>query len=121
MVRVAVAIMVPLCYLRHGPSPAARRGRGRRRSRSARRRVDPGLDPLEVEVDRHAVEKGEPAVSLGAYATVLFVLGFAERLGDLADPGTDELGLALEGERLPQRIRRPRKPAQGTPGGASLP
>jgi len=53
--------------------------------------VDPGLDPLEVEVDRHAVEKGEPGVSLGAYATVLFVLGFAERLGDLADPGTDEL------------------------------
>jgi hypothetical protein len=79
--------------------------------------VDPGLDPLEVEVDRHAVEKGEPGVSLGAYATVLFVLGFAERLGDLADPGTDELGLALEEKRLPQRIRRPRKPAQGTPGG----
>jgi len=63
----------------------------------------------------------KPGVSLGIYATVLFVLGFAERLGDLADPGTDELGLALEEKRLPQRIRRPRKPAQGTPGGASLP
>ena len=66
---------------------------------------------------RSKVEKGEPGVFLGAYATVLFVLGLAERLGDLADPGTDELGLALEEERLLQRIWRPCKPAHGTPGG----
>jgi DNA-binding XRE family transcriptional regulator len=54
------------------------------------------------------VEKGDPGVSLGTYATVLFVLGLLERLGELADPGKDALGLALEGERLPQRIRRRR-------------
>jgi len=51
------------------------------------------------------VEKGEPGVSMGAYATVLFVLGFAERLADLADPRLDAVGLALEEERLPKRIR----------------
>jgi hypothetical protein len=44
------------------------------------------------------------------------VLGLVDRLGDLADPGTDELGLALEEECLPQRIRQPRKPPRGTPG-----
>jgi hypothetical protein len=54
---------------------------------------------------------------LGLYATVLFVLGFIERLGDLADPGTDEVGLALEEEHLPQRIRRRRTPQSGPPDG----
>ena len=64
------------------------------------------------------VEKGDPGVSLGTYATVLFVLGFVERLGELADPGSDEVGLALEEEHLPRRIRRPRWPASGSHGGA---
>jgi len=85
-----------------------------------RRRIPVAVMAERASISRTTlskVEKGEPGVSLGAYATVLFVLGFAERLGDLADPGTDALGLALEEERLPQRIRRPRKPAQGTPGG----
>ena len=51
------------------------------------------------------VERGDPAVALGIYATVLFVLGLAERVGDLADPLTDRVGLSLETERLPQRTR----------------
>jgi hypothetical protein len=55
------------------------------------------------------VEKGDPGVALGIYAAVLFVLGMAERLGDLADVRTDSVGLALDEERLPQRIRRSRK------------
>ena len=49
------------------------------------------------------VERGDPAVSLGIYATVLFVLGLADRLGKIADPLTDAVGLALEEERLPKR------------------
>jgi len=32
-------------------------------------------------------------------------MGMAERLGDLADPRSDNVGLQLEEERLPQRIR----------------
>jgi transcriptional regulator with XRE-family HTH domain len=56
------------------------------------------------------VEKGDPSVSLGIYATVLFVLGMTERLAELADPKHDAIGLSLEDDLLPQRIRRPRKP-----------
>jgi transcriptional regulator with XRE-family HTH domain len=54
------------------------------------------------------VEKGDPGVSLGAYATVLFVLGFADRLGEIVAAETDAVGLALEEERLPERVRLPR-------------
>jgi transcriptional regulator with XRE-family HTH domain len=50
------------------------------------------------------VEKGDPAVSLGIYATVLFVLGLADLLPDLADPARDTVGLSLEEEHLPKRI-----------------
>jgi hypothetical protein len=55
------------------------------------------------------VEKGDPGVSMGIYTTVLFALGLAERIGGLADAGTDAVGLELEDERLPKRIRRQRK------------
>ena len=53
------------------------------------------------------VERGEPSVSLGIYATVLFVLGMEGRLADLADARHDEVGLGLQDELLPQRIRTP--------------
>jgi hypothetical protein len=41
---------------------------------------------------------------------VLFVLGMAERLADLADVTSDALGLELEEAQLPQRIRRTHRP-----------
>ena len=47
------------------------------------------------------VEKGDPGRPVGAYATVLFVLGLVDRLA-AADPGQDRIGLALEEERLPE-------------------
>ena len=37
---------------------------------------------------------------------MLFVLGLAEKLGELADIRNDAVGLELEGEDLPKRIRR---------------
>lgn len=52
------------------------------------------------------IEKGDPRVSIGSYAAVLFVLGMIDKLGDLADPGRDAVGLQLEEEQLPKRIRR---------------
>ena len=55
------------------------------------------------------VEKGDEGVSLGAYAKLLFILGMTQKLADLADPKFDELGLGLEAENLPKRIRIPRK------------
>lgn len=51
------------------------------------------------------IEKGNPGVSLGNYAMVLFVLGFTDRLADLVDFKYDTLGHELEKDRLPQRIR----------------
>ena len=50
------------------------------------------------------VEKGDPSVSLGAYASVLFVLGLTERLRDLADASQDLTGRELADESLPKRI-----------------
>lgn len=52
------------------------------------------------------VERGDPAVSLGIYATVLFVLGLVDKLAVVAAVEGDAVGLALEGERLPKRIRQ---------------
>jgi hypothetical protein len=51
------------------------------------------------------VERGDPGVALGIYATVLFVLGLADRLATLADPTTDRVGLTLAEEQLPKRVR----------------
>ena len=51
------------------------------------------------------VEQGDPGVSLGVYATVLFILGLSERVGELADIGIDSVGLQLDEDRLPQRVR----------------
>jgi len=53
------------------------------------------------------VEKGDPGVQLGIYATVLFVPGLTARIGELADVRHDNAGLELEEEHLPQRIRLP--------------
>jgi len=50
------------------------------------------------------VEKGDPGVSLGIYATVLYVLGMVDRLGELAAAENDPVGLELEQEQLPERI-----------------
>lgn len=59
------------------------------------------------------IEQGEPRVAMGTWATVLFVLGLSSRLTDLAAPAQDELGLALEEQRLPKRIRLPGATSSG--------
>jgi len=51
------------------------------------------------------VEQGDPTVAMGAYAMALFVLGFGGALGEVADVRRDEVGLQLDEERLPQRVR----------------
>ena len=74
-----------------------------------RRRIPVAIMAERASISRmtlNKVEKGEPGVAMGTYATVLFVLGMADRLADLADPKNDAVGLALEEEHLPQRIRR---------------
>jgi DNA-binding XRE family transcriptional regulator len=58
------------------------------------------------------VERGDPTVALGVYAMCLFVLGFGAVLGDLVDARRDELGLMLEEEQLPKRVRPKKVPAR---------
>ena len=60
------------------------------------------------------VENGDPGVSIGAVATVMFILGMIDRLADIADASHDRLGLDLESEKLPKRISSSRKPKHGT-------
>ena len=60
---------------------------------------------LITRMTLYKVERGDPTVSIGAYTTVLFVLGLTDRLAELADVRFDELGLSLEQEHLPKRIR----------------
>jgi hypothetical protein len=74
-----------------------------------RRRIPVELMAERALVGRNTItrlEKGDPGVSMGIYATVLFVLGMADRLAELADPSNDRLGLDLDQERLPARIRQ---------------
>lgn len=51
------------------------------------------------------LERGDPGVGIGMLADVLVVLGLVERLADLIDIRKDNLGLALDAERLPRRGR----------------
>ncbi len=77
-----------------------------------RRRIPSAVAAERASISRVTlvkVEKGDPGVAIGSYATVLFVLGLSERLGDVADPAHDTTGLRLEEEHLPQRIRTSRK------------
>ena len=54
------------------------------------------------------LERGDPTVAMGTLATAAFVLQLHDRLANLAAPAADELGLSLDEQRLPKRIRRPR-------------
>lgn len=82
-------------------------GKGIREAR-IRRRI-----PTTVMADRalinrmtlYKIERGDPTVSVAAYATVLFVLGLIDALADISDAKFDEVGISLDEERLPKRIR----------------
>lgn len=77
-----------------------------------KRRISTTLMAERASVSRMTiskVEKGDGGVSLGTYAKVLFILGMVERLNELVDVRFDELGLELEAENLPKRIRKSKK------------
>ncbi len=78
-----------------------------------RRRISTTVMAERASISRttlNKIEKGNPGVSLGNYANALFVLGMEKRLGELADVRSDTVGLELDEKRLPQRIRKPRRP-----------
>jgi transcriptional regulator with XRE-family HTH domain len=98
---------------RHTPSILAKRhirkiGEDLRIAR-LRRRL-----PMEVVANRALVsrntlarvEKGDPAVSFGIYASVMQALNLIERLPDLA--AEDQVGVEMANEQLPKRVRAKR-------------
>jgi transcriptional regulator with XRE-family HTH domain len=83
-----------------------------------RRRIPVSILAERASISRttlNRIEKGDPNAALGNYATVLFALGMVERLADIADPRHDTVGLELEEEHLPQRIRLSRRQTPGKP------
>ncbi len=56
------------------------------------------------------IEKGDPAVAMGAYAMALFVLGFGEVFSNLTDARYDDAGLLSDEEHLPKRVRAKKTP-----------
>ncbi|KTD62142.1 helix-turn-helix domain-containing protein [Legionella spiritensis] len=97
----------------HSPIPVqkALRRLGKNISDARRRR----RIPMELMSERSGfsritlskIEKGDPSVSMGAYASALFVLGMPEQLARVADVSQDIVGRELEEESLPKRIRMP--------------
>lgn len=51
------------------------------------------------------LENGEPGVSIGVLAVALWVLGLDRDLQSVALPEKDQVGVYLERQRLPKRIR----------------
>ena len=77
-----------------------------------RRRIPAEIAAARASISRTTlvkIEKGDPGVAMRNYAIVLFVMGMTDRIAELADPRSDAVGLQLEEERLPQRIRRPKQ------------
>ena len=72
-----------------------------------RRRIPAALMAERVGISRvtlKSIEDGQPTVSMGLYATALYVLGMLDRLKDVADIAFDSVGQALGSEELPKRI-----------------
>lgn len=104
--RASVALPIPV---KRGLRKLGRDIRDARR----RRRIPAAILAQRASISRTTlvkIEKGDAGVAMGIYATVLFVMGMSERLADIADPKNDPVGLQLEEEHLPQRIRGARTP-----------
>jgi len=77
-----------------------------------RRRIPTAILAERASISRttlHKIEQGDAGVSVVNYATVLFVLGMIDPLAELAGQQHDSVGLELEEERLPERVRLSRK------------
>jgi DNA-binding XRE family transcriptional regulator len=80
-----------------------------------RRRISTSLMAERADISRTTlvkIEKGDSGVSIGSYATVLYILGMIDGLSDLIDLKNDTLGIELEEEQLPKRIRYKHKTNQ---------
>jgi len=74
-----------------------------------RRRLSASLTAERAGISRptlRSIERGDPKVTLGAYAVVLMTLGLDKELASIAR--TDVLGKKLQDVNLPVKIRAPR-------------
>lgn len=81
-----------------------------------RRRIAMAIVAARASVSKPTlirIERGDPSVAAGNYAKVVFVLGMIDRLADLVDARNDPVGLQLEEENLPKRIRGARRQEPG--------
>ena len=72
-----------------------------------RRRISTQLMADRVGTTRmtlRSIELGSSQVSIGFYATCLYVLGLLENLSVVADIANDKVGQALANDTLPKRI-----------------
>jgi transcriptional regulator with XRE-family HTH domain len=77
-----------------------------------RRRLTAEEAGQKIGTSRYAVanaEKGKPSTGIAVYAGLLWIYGLIDRLSDLADPRTDEVGTRLALIREPARARRRRE------------
>ena len=102
-------------------------GRAQARARHSGRSIAPAhtnRNPCRTasisRMTLYNVENGDVSVSMGTYATILFVLGMIDRINTLADADEDALGRQLEEERLPKRIRLSRKKQQPAGHGTNV-
>lgn len=51
------------------------------------------------------LEKGDARVSIGVIAQAFFVLGELDKIAQLLDTASDDIGLSLMNQQLPQRVR----------------
>jgi len=59
------------------------------------------------------IEKGDGGVAVSSYVSLIFALGMIGRIEELVDARHDIVGLELEEEQLPRRIRLPRSNTKG--------
>jgi hypothetical protein len=92
-------------------SAAALRKLGRDLATARQRRAESLRDwaaRLQVSVPTlMRLEKGDPSVSMGVYATALWLINRHEALSQVADPKEDAAALEMEIRAAAQRHRRP--------------
>src|SRR5258708_36353299 len=73
-----------------------------------RRRIPAVIAAQRASISRTTlvkIEKGDPGVAIGLYATVLFVLGMADRVGELGPTAHGPVGMPIVKDNLTQRRR----------------
>ena len=75
--------------------------RRRQRARQTDLALRMGVSVATVQ----ALESGNPGVSIGTFAMAMLALGMLPQFEKLADPSDDVIGLSLDLDALPKRVR----------------